>query len=106
MRLGAIVSVLHQVSFHSCVCSDEKGDYLCNRHVLDLLSVTIQKSQNHYSFCGFLFCVHCILVIQSTQKEQIHVHKVVAKPVEEEDLVAHKIPLTRYCSKIFNIDDE
>ena len=69
--------------------------------------MTIQKSKNHYSYLFVL--VKCLLYsrhVQSTQEEQIHIHKVVAEQVEEDDLVAYKIPLRRYCSKIHNTDDE
>ena len=38
-------------------------------HLTDLLSVSIQKRKNLYSFCGFLSSVYCILVTYSLHRK-------------------------------------
>ena len=49
-------------------------DYPRDHHLADLLSVSIQKRKNHYSFVGFMSSVYCILVTYGPhrKKEQIN----------------------------------
>ena len=74
-----------------------------------LLTCCQYRSKSQRNIIVFLWVlVKCLLYsrhVRFTQKEQIHIHKVVAEQVEEEDLVAYKIPLRRYCSKFNNTDN-
>ena len=80
------------VRFH-CVFSDKKGDFIETIVVIIILlpcCQTIQEGKESLQFCGFLlWCLLYSRYVRSTQKEQIHNHKVVA-----EQVVAGK-----YCSK-------
>ena len=72
LRLGADVSVCTQCDLiHVCLVPKKivHWDYPCHHRSTDLLSVSIQKSKKHYSFCLFLSSAYCILVTYILHKK-------------------------------------
>ena len=100
--------VLTQCCQHVFALSDDRTSLGLSLYSLIIptgfvsIDLRLKKIMN---FCGFLSSVCRIFVAYVLHKEHFHIHKVVAKQVEE-DLFAIKVPLNVYCSRFNNTDDE
>ena len=70
-----------------------------------LVSIDPEKENQSLQFCGFLSSVYRILVTYGYTERTYSHPQSGSGAVEEEDLVANKVPLKEYCSKFNNTDE-